>query len=293
MNKKTDGISKALAEQCTAFFNSSGNTTDGSGAIDLSRTLPSVREIEAVEGLFRELVFPGHICDNRYISKDVERHVSDCLDELKHRLRRQVYAVLVYSTGCSECECEARAKEAIDSLIEQIPDLQSALYSDVRALYDGDPAAVSFSEIIFCYPGLSAVSSYRLANALSKLGVPLLPRIISELAHSKTGIDIHPKATIGRYFAIDHGTGVVIGATSIIGEHVKIYQGVTLGAKSFPLDADGNPIKGIDRHPIIEDNVVIYSNASIIGRVTIGSGAVIGANTFVSSDVVAGGKIIR
>ncbi|MFV0506282.1 MAG: serine O-acetyltransferase [Bacteroidales bacterium] len=293
MGERIDKIGKELSERCSMFFNSSGHTRKGCGGINISRSLPSVGEIELVVRLFRELIFPGHICDKHCVLKDLEGYISDCLGEFKHRLLHQIKSVLACSTNYSECECEISAQSMTDRIIERIPSSQSDLYSDVIALYDGDPAAISLSEIIFCYPGLLAVSSYRLANILSVLGVPLLPRIISELAHSKTGIDIHPRATIGRSFAIDHGTGVVIGATSIIGAHVKIYQGVTLGAKSFPLDDNGNPIKGINRHPIIEDNVVIYSNASVIGRITIGKGAVIGANTFVSYDVEPGGKVLR
>lgn len=147
--------------------------------------------------------------------------------------------------------------------------------------------------MIFCYPGIRAISSYRIANALLHLEVPLIPRIISEMAHSETGIDIHPGATIGEYFTIDHGTGVVIGETSRIGKNVKMYQGVTLGARSFPLDEQGNPIKGIDRHPKIGDNVIIYSNSTILGNITVGDGAVIGGNIWVDQDVKPGAKLVQ
>ena len=147
--------------------------------------------------------------------------------------------------------------------------------------------------MILCYPAIRAISNYRIAHKLLELGVPLIPRIIGEMAHSETGIDIHPGATIGEYFTIDHGTGVVIGATAIIGNHVKIYQGVTLGAKSFPLDEKNNPIKGIPRHPIIEDNVIIYSNATILGRITIGEGATIGGNIWITDNVEKGAKIVQ
>ena len=153
------------------------------------------------------------------------------------------------------------------------------------AAYNGDPAAESYAEIISCYPVIKALTNYRLAHELVQLGVPLIPRIISEMAHSETGIDIHPAAQIGSHFTIDHGTGVVIGATCIIGNNVKLYQGVTLGAKSFPLDENGNPIKGIPRHPILEDDVIVYSNATILGRVTIGKGCVVGANLWITKDM--------
>ena len=159
------------------------------------------------------------------------------------------------------------------------------LATDVQAAYEGDPAATSPDEAIFCYPGVLAVTNYRLAHELYAQEVPLIPRMITEHAHSITGIDIHPGATIGEGFFIDHGSGVVIGETSTIGSRVRLYQGVTLGAKSFPLDEDGNPIKGIKRHPIVEDDVIIYSEATILGRVTIGRGSVIGGNVWLTRDV--------
>jgi serine O-acetyltransferase len=191
------------------------------------------------------------------------------------------------SFNCKTCVQynRVKAKEIASELIARLPEIRRVLATDVIAAYNGDPAAEDYGEIISCYPVIKALVNYRLAHELFLLGVPLIPRIISEMAHSETGIDIHPGATIGEYFTIDHGTGVVIGATCIIGNNVKLYQGVTLGAKSFPLDKDGNPIKGIPRHPILEDDVVVYSNASILGRITIGRGAVIGANVWVTQDV--------
>ena len=156
---------------------------------------------------------------------------------------------------------------------------------------EGAPAAGSFGEVISCYPVIKALTNYRVAHELYLIGVPLLPRILTEMAHSETGIDIHPAAQIGKHFTIDHGTGVVIGATSIIGDNVKLYQGVTLGARSFPLDENGNPIKNIPRHPILEDDVIVYSNASILGRIRIGKGAVIGGNIWVTEDVPPGARI--
>ena len=171
--------------------------------------------------------------------------------------------------------------------------MRCLLATDAEAAYNGDPAAQNINEVIFCYPGFRAIGNYRIAHQLYKLGVPFIPRMITEMAHSETGIDIHPAATIGEYFTIDHGTGVVIGATAIIGNNVKIYQGVTLGAKSFPLDENGNPIKGIPRHPIIGNNVIIYSNASILGRITIGEGATIGGNIWVTENVEPGARILQ
>ena len=173
-------------------------------------------------------------------------------------------------------------------MITRLPHIRKVLATDVEAAYNGDPAAESFSEIISCYPVIKALTNYRIAHELVKLGVPLIPRIMTEMAHSETGIDIHPGAQIGHHFTIDHGTGVVIGATCIIGNYVKLYQGVTLGAKSFPLDSDGNPIKGIPRHPIIGDNVVIYANATLLGRINVGSGCVVGANVWLTEDMEEG-----
>jgi len=169
-----------------------------------------------------------------------------------------------------------------------LPDLRRLLALDAVAAFEGDPAASSPSEAIFSYPGVRAITSHRIAHELYQRGVPLIPRIIAEHAHSNTGIDIHPGASVGESFFIDHGTGVVIGETSVIGNRVRIYQGVTLGAKSFPLDDQGRPIKGIARHPVIEDEVTIYAGATILGRITIGRGAVIGGNVWITRDVPPG-----
>ena len=177
------------------------------------------------------------------------------------------------------------AAQTADKFIEALPEIQKILLTDVQAAYDGDPAASDPYEILLCYPGLRAICYQRMAHFFYKEGVRIIPRIITEYAHSKTGIDIHPGAKIGRSFFIDHGTGVVVGETAVIGANVKIYQGVTLGAKSFPLDKHGNPIKGIKRHPNVGDNVTIYANATVLGNINIKKGAVIGANSWVTKDV--------
>ena len=190
-------------------------------------------------------------------------------------------------------EKKSLAHDYTSQFISKLPEIRRVLATDVEAAFLGDPAAKSKGEVIFCYPAIRAITNYRIAHALLTIGVPLIPRMISEMAHSETGIDIHPRAKIGEYFSIDHGTGVVIGATSIIGDGVKLFQGVTLGAKSFPLDENGNPIKGIPRHPIIEDDVVIYAQATILGRITIGAKSVIGGNVWVTSSVPAGSKIVQ
>lgn len=189
--------------------------------------------------------------------------------------------------------CRVIDKEKAREMTAFLPELKELLAMDVEAAYNGDPAAESYEEIICCYPVIKAMINYRVAHKMLQLGVRLIPRIMTEMAHSETGIDIHPAATIGHHFTIDHGTGVVIGATCIIGNNVKLYQGVTLGAKSFPLDENGNPIKGIPRHPIIEDNVIIYSNSTVLGRITIGQGTVIGGNLWVTEGTRPGEKLMQ
>jgi serine O-acetyltransferase len=189
--------------------------------------------------------------------------------------------------------CRQRAGRICRQFLGKLPELQTMLREDAEAAFAGDPAARSPDETVFCYPGVLAITSHRIAHALHELGVPLLPRIINEQAHGATGIDIHPGATIGRSFFIDHGTGVVIGETCVIGDRVRIYQGVTLGAKSFPLDAEGRPVKGVPRHPIIEDDVTIYAGATILGRVTIGKGSTIGGNVWLLKGTPPGSRIIQ
>lgn len=195
---------------------------------------------------------------------------------------------------CLTCDDEVKeyAKDLAAQYIASLADIRTKLAMDVKAAFDSDPAATSFGEVICCYPGVRAIFNHRIAHKLLTLGVPLIPRAISELAHSETGIDIHPGARIGDSFAIDHGTGVVVGETCIIGKNVKLYQGVTLGAKTIPVDSQGVPLN-IPRHPIVEDDVVIYSNATILGRITIGKGAIIGGNVWVTQDVPQGGKVVQ
>lgn len=189
-------------------------------------------------------------------------------------------------------EIKEVAAQMAAQFVAVLSNLRSLLAMDVKACFDADPAATSFGEVICCYPGMRAISNYRIAHQLLMLGVPLIPRTITELAHSETGIDIHPGARIGSSFAIDHGTGVVIGETCIIGNNVELFQGVTLGAKTIPVDADGVPLN-IPRHPILEDDVVVYANATILGRITIGKGSVIGGNVWVTEDIPAGSKIVQ
>lgn len=256
--------------------------------------LPSAKALKDIIELSRSVIFPGYFGNSTINSHTISYHIGVNLEKLFNLLTDQILAGLCFSNTSeegNEYRCREKAAELSAKFISKLPEIRRILATDVEAAYFGDPAATGFSEIISCYPAIRAISNYRIAHELLLLGVPLIPRIITEMAHSETGIDIHPGAKIGDHFTIDHGTGVVIGATSIIGNNVKLYQGVTLGAKSFPLDDDGNPIKGIPRHPIIGNNVIIYSNATILGRITIGEGATVGGNIWVTEDVEPGARI--
>lgn len=257
---------------------------------------PSVDVLNEIVHLTRAVLFPGYFGDADVNSRTMLYHIGVNVDRLFILLSSQIKAGLCFDLRSEKNDCtllDITANEKAVSFIDQLPGMREKLHTDVIAAYNGDPAAKSFGEVIFCYPSIRAICNYRIANALLKLEVPLIPRIIAEMAHSETGIDIHPGATIGDYFTIDHGTGVVIGETAIIGDNVKMYQGVTLGAKSFPLDENGNPIKGIQRHPRIGDNVIIYSNSTILGTITVGDGAVIGGNIWVDTDVPPGAKLVQ
>jgi serine O-acetyltransferase len=206
------------------------------------------------------------------------------MEELYRLLRQQIARGLQFCDEGQEDDVLATGERLALRFIDQLPEIKRLLYTDVQAMFDNDPAAQTYGEVIFCYPVVDTMVHYRIAHCLHQMEVPVIPRIITEQAHSKTGIDIHPGAQIGEYFAIDHGTGVVIGETSIIGNHVTLYQGVTLGAKSFKYDEQGNMLN-IPRHPIIEDHVTVYSNASILGRITIGHHSVVGGNIWVTNSV--------
>jgi serine O-acetyltransferase len=220
-------------------------------------------------------------------------HIGHNLDAVRRSLSEQIRRGLCFcrEAGGNPIELGLEAQRITDQFLLFLPELRTTLMSDIAAAFEGDPAATSPDETLFSYPGVRAITNYRIANRLHTLRVPILPRMITEHAHSRTGIDIHPGATIDSHFFIDHGTGVVIGETCVIGKRVRLYQGVTLGAKSFPLDAQGKPIKGIPRHPIIEDEVVIYSGATILGRITIGKGSMIGGNVWLTQSVPAGSKV--
>ena len=264
--------------------------------------LPSGDALSEIIQLARGILFPGYYGQSSVNRHTLPYHIGIDLERLHKLLFQQIMAGLCFADeDCDDDkDCpdddnclQRKAREITNQLIERLPEIRKILATDIEAAYNGDPAAVNFGEIISCYPVIKALVNYRIAHELHVLGVPLIPRMISELAHSETGIDIHPAATIGHHFTIDHGTGVVIGATCIIGDNVKLYQGVTLGALSFPLDENGNPIKGIPRHPILEDDVIVYSNATILGRITIGKGCVIGANIWITENVAPNTKIYK
>lgn len=256
--------------------------------------MPSVNALAKIVETIQEIIFPGYFGRDVVCANTIEFYTGVNVDKLFAMLTQQIHRGLMFdSKDLTKEESEKMAEDIAVAFIKRLPYIRHMLSLDIQAAYNGDPAAKSFGEIIFCYPVIKTLLHYRTAHELLLLNVPLIPRIITEMAHSATGIDIHPAAQIGEYFTIDHGTGVVIGATCIIGSHVQLYQGVTLGAKNFPLDENGNPIKGIPRHPIVEDDVIIYSNATLLGRITIGKGAVIGANVWVTHDVEPKAKVLE
>ena len=241
-----------------------------------------------------DVMLPGRVSADRIDDDELSMYLTRHLSHAWRLLRPQIERAIPYQwTGeAARCEGQSSTVEAhtesirvLDAFYGQFETIRKLVIEDIRAAYDGDPAALTYAEVQLSYPGLLAITSHRLAHELYKLNVPIVPRIMSEWTHAKTGVDIHPGATIGHGFFIDHATGVVIGETAEIGNLVKIYQSVTLGAKSFPLDENGNPIKHIKRHPTIEDQVVIYANSTILGAITIGARTTIGGNVFLMEDV--------
>jgi serine O-acetyltransferase len=262
--------------------------------------LPSREVIGDILADLMDVLYPGYARRQNLHIGNVEYHVGDLVDGLHDKLTQQIARSLRHEyedTGRNPCangqdtgcpDLEALAQQKAIEFLNRLPELRTRLELDVQAAFEGDPAAKSYHEIIFCYPGLEAVTVYRVAHELLLLGVPLIPRMMTEYAHSKTGIDIHPGARIGPSFFIDHGTGVVIGETCDIGTHVKLYQGVTLGALSFPRDAAGNIIRGMKRHPTLEDDVVVYANATILGGDTvIGHHSVVGSSVQLTHSIPA------
>lgn len=269
-----------------------GTYQDDSGInlVDAANLPVRDRILEILE-LLTELLFPGYTGKRRVTRANLNFVVIDILYHVYTELSEQIELAYVYRCRMEDCDiggCRKMAEQATQHLLKQLPKVRELLKGDVAAAYDGDPAAKSYEEIVISYPCIIAIATYRIAHELYLKEVPLVPRIMTEYAHTKTGIDIHPGAKIGKSFFIDHGTGVVIGETTIIGDNVKIYQGATLGALSFPKDERGRIIKGGKRHPTIEDNVTIYAEATILGNVVIGKGAVIGGNVWIKESVPPG-----
>lgn len=251
---------------------------------------PSIQAVEHIIDLLKQIVFPGYFGSEISNAESRYYHIGVCMEALEKDLKEQIFLSFMSFKG--EKVCEEETDDIALRFIDTIPEIKRVLYTDIEAMSKSDPAVTAYGEIIFCYPIVQVMLHHRVAHALLQLGVPVLPRIISEMAHSKTGIDIHPGAQIGEYFSIDHGTGVVIGETCVIGNHVTLYQGVTLGAKKFTFNENGQPAN-VPRHPIIEDNVTIYSNSSILGRITIGHDTVVGGNIWLTESVKPHSKIIQ
>jgi len=267
---------------------------NGVNFIDISN-LPLRDRILEVLDLMLELLFPGYTGKPALTSTNVNYVVGNMLCQVYDSLSEQIeraYRFACKMKACPTCDCKALAKTVTEDLLAKLPEIRKALQRDVQAAYEGDPAAMSAEEIVLSYPCITAIGTHRIAHELYLKDVPLIPRIMSECAHSLTGIDIHPGAKIGKNFFIDHGTGVVIGETAVIGDNVRIYQGVTLGALSFQKDAQGRLVKGGKRHPTIEDNVIIYAEATILGDIVIGKGSVVGGNAWVKDAIPPGTTVM-
>jgi serine O-acetyltransferase len=253
--------------------------------------LPNINRIEEIVNYVKYILFPGFFDDASINENTREYYLKRYIDKLYALLNEQIYTSICFPSNQLD-DMEKLSSELTVGFIGRLPEIKRLLSTDVKAVYDGDPAATNYEEVISCYPAIRAMIHYRIAHELLIMGIPVLPRIITELAHSSTGIDIHPGAKIGEYFSIDHGTGVVIGETCIIGHHVRLYQGVTLGAKGFKLDDKGMPLN-IPRHPVLEDCVVVYSNSTILGRITIGHHTVIGGNIWQVNSVPPYSRIVQ
>lgn len=259
--------------------------------------LPSGEVLKEIVDLCRSILFPGYYGNARVSKQTIRFQTGVNVETLHAKLSRQIYAGLCFAdTECITCpeeKIKEHSKELSEAFVASLPDIRTLLATDAEATYNGDPAAQNVGEVIFCYPGFRSIVGYRIAHQLYSLGVPYIPRMITEMAHSETGIDIHPGATIGHSFSIDHGTGTVIGETSVIGNNVRIFQGVSLAGEKLPPDKNGQTIRGAARHPILEDEVTIYSNSTLMGRIHIGKGATICGNVWIANDVPAGAVITQ
>jgi len=274
-------------------------TYDETKGINLreEQDLPSKQEVIEILNDLMTIIFPGYFGKIDITKANMRSIINDLLESIYVRLKNQIERSLKYdcrkTQRCPVDICELRSEEIAKEIIKKIPEIRRLLSGDIQAAYEGDPAAKSIEEVILSYPSVFAIATHRIAHLLYEREVPLIPRIMSEYAHSVTGIDIHPGAKIGREFFVDHGTGTVIGETAVIGNNVKLYQGVTLGALSFPRDEGGKIIKGGKRHPTIEDNVVIYAGATILGgKTVIGKGSVIGGNVWITHSIPPNTKVM-
>jgi serine O-acetyltransferase len=285
-NKFTDRNTEHLVGEIVRTYHGDS----GINFIDVSN-LPVRGRILKILDLLTELLFPGYTGKRPVTKANINFIVGDILCQVYNDLCEQIERAYQYRCRmkeCDGCDCRTMAENVTVHLLQRLPKIRELLKGDVGAAFDGDPAAKSYEEIVISYPCITAIATYRIAHELYLKDVPLIPRIMGECAHSKTGIDIHPGAKIGKNFFIDHGTGVVIGETTIIGDNVKIYQGVTLGALSFPKDERGMIIKSGKRHPTIEDNATIYAEATILGDVVIGKNSIVGGNVWIKESVPAG-----
>ncbi|MCC6917237.1 serine O-acetyltransferase EpsC [Nitrosomonas sp.] len=271
----------------TALLNRQGNLNPPQ--------LPSRKVLAGIIDGLRTALYPNRLGPSDLAVEGVDHYVGHTLNSSLRALLVQIQHELYFNSGTEELNHEtyAQAAEITQAFARRLPAIRRILDEDVLAAYQGDPAARGIDEVLVCYPGVAAVTWHRLAHELYQLGTPLIARMISEIAHSQTGIEIHPGAQIGKSFFIDHGTGVVIGETTVIGNNVRLYQAVTLGAKSFQVDEHGSLVKGIARHPIVEDDVVIYAGATILGRITIGRGSTIGGNVWLTRSVPPGSRITQ
>lgn len=285
-NEKCKELVEAVVARLSAF------SDEERLALQTRETMPPSREtIARIIDLTKSILFPEFF-GAEGSSRMRNYYIGVNLDILQSLIREQLFrAFQIADDAHKDGQWRYMESLAMD-FIETLPEIKRLLYTDIRAIFNNDPAVDHYGEVIACYPTVEAMIHYRVAHRLHQLKVPVIPRIITELAHSATGIDIHPGAAIGEYFAIDHGTGVVVGETAIIGNHVTIYQGVTLGAKNFSLDSNGHPVN-IPRHPILEDHVTVYSNTSILGRITIGAHSVIGGNVWLTHDVPPHSHILQ
>lgn len=260
---------------------------------DKAAFFPDRKKILQIFKMLRDALLVYTLSSKKLTPQTIEKNISRVLDIAYETLKTEIKKTFcLFCKDPADCgSCDIRAEKITADFINDLPLIQQLVLTDIQAAYDGDPAAVDPYEIILCYPGFNALIYQRMAHYIYKKGVAVIPRIITEYAHSLSGADIHPGAQIGKRFFIDHGTGVVIGGTAVIGDNVKLYQGVTLGAKSFPLDKTGNPVKGIKRHPNVGNNVIIYANATVLGDINIEDGVIIGANQTIMTDVKKGTKI--